>query len=342
VQGVTGPTGATGSTGSTGATGATGTMSSTYQTTEPVSGTAGQIWIDSDSDALYNFTPVLATLNRWRKTVSGGQTSLTGADDNSMTLAYTPGEEQVFLNGVMLVRNQDYTGADGVTIGGLLALSASDVVEVHSRVLQGIADTYTQAQSDARYVNKSSSGLNLVIPTSVVVGSGSSSVSANGTITFTGASSVSINGCFSSTYDNYRIILDPTASVGTDSTVSFRYRASGSDFTSGNYLAQRLVCFGSTVVTSTNVTGNTLHSLSLINSAHADLYYSTIEVHGPFLNRKKVFRADIHTMGSSTTFYLETHTGYNELTTPADGFSIILNAGSITGAIRIYGYNNGA
>jgi hypothetical protein len=96
-------------------------------------------------------------------------------------------------------------------------------------------------------------------------------------------------------------------------------------------------------VTSVNVTGNTLHSLSLINAAHADLYYSTIEVHGPFLNRKKVFRADIHTIGSSgPTFYLETHTGYNELTTPADGFSIILNAGSITGTIRIYGYNNGA
>jgi hypothetical protein len=133
-------------------------MSSTYQTTEPGSGTSGDIWIDSDSDALYNFVPVVATLNRWRKTVTGGQTSLTGADDNSMTLAYTPGEEQVFLNGVMLVRGQDYTGADGVTIGGLLALYANDVVEVHSRVLQGIADTYTQAQADARYVSKTAPG----------------------------------------------------------------------------------------------------------------------------------------------------------------------------------------
>jgi hypothetical protein len=155
--GSTGPTGPTGSIGPTGPTGATGSMSSTYQTTEPGSGTNGDIWIDSDSDALYNFTPVLATLNRWRKTVTGGQTSLTGSDDNSMTLAYTPGEEQVFLNGVMLVRGQDYTGADGLTIGGLLALSANDVVEVHSHVLQGVVDTYTQAQADSRYYTKTDS-----------------------------------------------------------------------------------------------------------------------------------------------------------------------------------------
>lgn len=157
IQGLTGETGATGATGATGPQGPAGIMSSTYQTTEPASGTDGQIWIDSDSDALYNFVPTLATLNRWRKTVTGGQTSLTGADDNSLTLAYTPGEEQVFLNGVMLVRNQDYTASDGLTIGGLVALAANDVVEVHSHVLQGVADTYTQAQADARYYTKTTS-----------------------------------------------------------------------------------------------------------------------------------------------------------------------------------------
>jgi hypothetical protein len=105
-------------------------MSSTYQTTEPGSGTDGAIWIDSDSDALYNFTPVIATLNRWRKTVTGGQTSLTGADDNSMTLAYTPGEEQVFLNGVMLVRGSDYTAASGTSIVLGSAAQVGDTLQV--------------------------------------------------------------------------------------------------------------------------------------------------------------------------------------------------------------------
>lgn len=155
LTGPQGPQGPQGIQGDTGPAGPTGTMSSTYQPTEPVSGTDGAIWIDSDSDALYNFVPTMAVLNRWRKTVTGGQTSLSGTDDNSMALTYTPGEEQVFLNGVMLVRGQDYTAADGTTIGGLLALASGDVVEVHSRVLQGVADTYTQAQADSRFVNTS-------------------------------------------------------------------------------------------------------------------------------------------------------------------------------------------
>jgi hypothetical protein len=154
VVGPTGPTGSTGPTGPTGATGstgATGIMSSTYQTTEPGSGTAGQIWIDSDSDALYNFTPTLAVTTRWVKTATSGQTVFSGMGDNSISLTYTPAEEQVFLNGVLLVRGSDYTAADGLALSLASGAALNDVVEVHSRVLQGVADTYTQAQVDAKY-----------------------------------------------------------------------------------------------------------------------------------------------------------------------------------------------
>ena len=246
VVGPTGPTGsvgATGSVGSTGATGATGIMSSTYQTTEPASGTAGQIWIDSDSDALYNFTPVVATLNRWRKTVSGGQTSLTGADDNSLTLAYTPGEEQVFLNGVMLVRGQDYTGADGLTIGGLLALAASDVVEVHSRVLQGIADTYTQAQADSRFVQATGETSSIVLPTSLLSGTGMDLIAT--TSIATPGTSLVLDNCFNNNYRHYVVkvfAVNPSSAASSSQGTGFRLRtggASGTDF-SANYTYRRI------------------------------------------------------------------------------------------------------
>lgn len=70
-------------------------------------------------------------LNRFRFTAAGGETSLSGPDDNGVTLAYTVGKEQVYLNGVMLVRTQDYTASNGTSITGLSpALSASDVVEI--------------------------------------------------------------------------------------------------------------------------------------------------------------------------------------------------------------------
>jgi hypothetical protein len=182
-------------------------------------------------------------------------------------------------------------------------------------------------------------GLIKIVPTSVVVGSGSGAVDVNGNVTFSGASSISLNGCFSSVYDNYRVIFNPTASVGTDSALSFRYRSSGSNISASNYTGQRLVYFGTTIVASINVTGNTLQSLSLINSTSVDRYFLNLEIYGPALSRKKLIRADINTLGSDGTGYGETHVGWNDTATPVDGFSILTSGTSISGTVRVYGYN---
>jgi hypothetical protein len=63
---------------------------------------------------------------------TGGETSKSGADSNGATLSYTPGKEQVFLNGSLLVRSSDYTATDGSSITGLTALVVSDILEVLS------------------------------------------------------------------------------------------------------------------------------------------------------------------------------------------------------------------
>ena len=67
----------------------------------------------------------------WRKTMSGGETSLSGYDNASQALSYTPGQEQVYLNGILLVRGDDYTATNGTSITGLAALSASDFIQVN-------------------------------------------------------------------------------------------------------------------------------------------------------------------------------------------------------------------
>ena len=72
-----------------------------------------------------------ANFTTWKKTATGGETSLSGTDDNSVSLAYTAGYEKVFLNGVLLVRGDDYTATNGTSVTGLSpALAANDVVEV--------------------------------------------------------------------------------------------------------------------------------------------------------------------------------------------------------------------
>ena len=76
-------------------------------------------------------TPSQAVRSRYYFTATGGETSLSGSDDNSNTLTFTDGNYvDVSLNGVALVAGTDYNTTTANTIGGLVALVASDVVEV--------------------------------------------------------------------------------------------------------------------------------------------------------------------------------------------------------------------
>ena len=67
----------------------------------------------------------------WRKTAVGGETSLSGYDNASQALSYTPGQEQVYLNGILLVRGSDYTATNGTSITGLTALVVDDFIQIN-------------------------------------------------------------------------------------------------------------------------------------------------------------------------------------------------------------------
>jgi hypothetical protein len=82
---------------------------------------------------------------------TGGQTTFSGADANGLTLAYTVGTEQVFLNGALQVRGSDYTATNGTSIVLTSGALASDVLNVIAYGATTITDTYTQAQADAKF-----------------------------------------------------------------------------------------------------------------------------------------------------------------------------------------------
>ena len=77
-------------------------------------------------------TPSQAVRSRYYYTATGGETSLSGSDDNSNVLTFTDGNYvDVSLNGATLVAGSDYNTTTANTIGGLTAaLTASDIVEV--------------------------------------------------------------------------------------------------------------------------------------------------------------------------------------------------------------------
>lgn len=91
-----------------------------------------------------------ASLQRFRFVATGGETSLSGTDANGNTLAYTPGLEEVFINGAAQVRGQDYTATNGTSITGIGALLANDVVEILAWGVFDVANTISNTLIDAK------------------------------------------------------------------------------------------------------------------------------------------------------------------------------------------------
>ena len=82
-----------------------------------------------------------AYYSRYTYTAAGGETSISGSDDNGQSLAFTSGVHvSVTLNGVLLVPSTDYNTGTANTIAGLAALAGGDVLEVIVYSLFSVAD----------------------------------------------------------------------------------------------------------------------------------------------------------------------------------------------------------
>ena len=117
----------------------------------------GAIYWNSTTNAMYAWTGTewgsissTADIYRFRFTAAGGETSESGLDDNGLTLAYIPGKEQVYLNGVLLARTSDYTASNGTSITGLAALTAGDILEIITFTAFELADSIARSLFDAK------------------------------------------------------------------------------------------------------------------------------------------------------------------------------------------------
>lgn len=95
----------------------------------------------------------VASIVTYEYTATSGQTVFTGNDANGVSLSFTAGLIQVFLNGVLLSPGDDYTtSTNTVTLASGAALN--DVLVVVAFASFNIANTYTQAQADAAFATK--------------------------------------------------------------------------------------------------------------------------------------------------------------------------------------------
>ena len=153
------------------------------QTTEPSTLIDGLIWVDTDG------TAPTTVVTRWSKQPAAGTTSLSGNDDNNVPLSYSAGYEQVFLNGTLLSRANDYTATSGTSITLTTGTVAGDIVEVICPLQISTTDTYTQTAANSVFVAKSENnvaGKNAVINGGMDIWQrGTSFTSVAATLTYT-------------------------------------------------------------------------------------------------------------------------------------------------------------
>ena len=89
-------------------------------------------------------TQQTAIWKEYSYTATSGQTTFSGADDNSATLSYVPNFIQVFLNGVLLDPAVDYTATSGTSIVLTSAASLNDLLQIATFVkVLGTGDQVT-------------------------------------------------------------------------------------------------------------------------------------------------------------------------------------------------------
>jgi hypothetical protein len=105
----------------------------------------GSQWIEASAASQ-------AILVVYQYTATGGQTTFSGTDNNSLTLGYTVGSALVTLNGVMLEVGSEVTASSGTSVVLASGATAGDELNVYAFSTFNLADVYTKAQSDAKYV----------------------------------------------------------------------------------------------------------------------------------------------------------------------------------------------
>ena len=103
-------------------------------------------WIDASSASV-------ATLATFTYNATAGQTTFSGNDSNGVALTYTVGAVIVTLNGVILEAPGDYAASTGSSVVLTSGAAAGDDLNIYAFGNFLVADTYSQAAADARFLN---------------------------------------------------------------------------------------------------------------------------------------------------------------------------------------------
>ena len=149
-------------------------------------------------------------------------------------------------------------------------------------------------------------------------------------------SSQSFNDVFSSTYQNYKILIDLTGSAAAN--LGMRVRVSGTDNTSGNYYTAGVERIGDvTTVTGIQAEGATSFT-SLCRFESSEGGGVSMDLFNPFAAQKTTYvGTSVGKEGANLS--VRFLGGQMSVTTSYTGFTLFVASGNFTGKVSIYGYS---
>lgn len=160
------------------------------------------------------------------------------------------------------------------------------------------------------------------------------------TTTFSAVASQSVNSVFSSTYANYKIMIELTATSLNATGINLRFRASGSDTTT-NYKSYLVTPLDNNWTTGSPVTSvSTTNIVAGYRHRTVNESASWLEIFSPFATKNTLTSGGYMSTGTTSEGNGGTLSGILLDSTSYDGFTLIASQGTMTGTVRIYGYGN--
>jgi len=235
----------------------------------------GANWIAASSSGT-------ASLIIYEFTATSGQTTFSGADDNSATLGYTTGNLQVVLNGSVLDPS-DFTSSNGTSIVLGAGATTGDVLNVYAFKSFTVSDTVSASAGGTFAANVTVNG-NIIVSGTV----DGRDVASDGALAATAVQpndSATLNGLIvNGTLDIEEVYEKVTTATSTTGTITFDTTAQGVEFYTANQTANRTINFSN--VNANLAVGQSITSAILLAQGSTAYYLNVYQVDGSAVTPK--------------------------------------------------------